>query len=116
MHSALNQSQDIDRLRALSSRQADTGFVTLVGSDHHIHIEVPNQWVEEVATFVGSLAPRSLRSTIRCYPSSLHYCRQYYRKGFGTCPSSYASATRANDDKLQKISGFKKGGRSHIPK
>ena len=57
MHGALDQSQDIDSARALSSRLADTRFVAIEGSDHHIHIEAPDQWVEAVTTFVESLAP-----------------------------------------------------------
>ena len=55
MHGALDQSQDIDAARALSSRLADTRFVAIEGSDHHVHIEAPDQWVEEVIAFVESL-------------------------------------------------------------
>lgn len=57
MHGALDQSQDIDTARALSSRIADTRFVAINGSDHHIHIEAPERWIEEVTSFVESLAP-----------------------------------------------------------
>jgi 2-hydroxymuconate-semialdehyde hydrolase len=57
MHGALDQSQDIDSARELSSRLADTRFVTIEGSDHHVHIEAPNQWVEAVTKFVASLSP-----------------------------------------------------------
>lgn len=57
MHGALDQSQTIDSARELSSRLADTRFVAIEGSGHFIHIEAPNQWVEEVTAFVESLAP-----------------------------------------------------------
>ncbi len=55
MHGTLDQSQDIDSARALSSRIADTRFVAIEGSDHHVHIEAPEQWIEEVTSFVESL-------------------------------------------------------------
>jgi 2-hydroxymuconate-semialdehyde hydrolase len=57
MHGTLDQSQDIDSARALSPRLADTRFVAIEGSDHHVHIEAPDQWTEEVAAFAGSLQP-----------------------------------------------------------
>jgi pimeloyl-ACP methyl ester carboxylesterase len=55
MHGAIDQSQDIDSARDLSSRLADTRFVAIEGSDHFIHIDAPDQWVDEVAKFVASL-------------------------------------------------------------
>jgi pimeloyl-ACP methyl ester carboxylesterase len=58
MHGALDLSQDIDSARALSSRLADTHFVAIEGSDHHIHIDAPDQWVEEISAFVVSLPPQ----------------------------------------------------------
>jgi pimeloyl-ACP methyl ester carboxylesterase len=57
IHGALDQSQDIDSARELSSRLADTRFVAIEGSDHHVHIEVPDPWVEAVTKFVASLSP-----------------------------------------------------------
>lgn len=57
MHGALDQSQDINSARELSSRLADTRFVAIEGSDHFIHIDAPDQWTEEVAKFVESLPP-----------------------------------------------------------
>jgi pimeloyl-ACP methyl ester carboxylesterase len=57
MHGTLDKSQTIDSARELSSRLVDTRFVAIEGSDHFIHIEAPDQWVEEVTTFVESLAP-----------------------------------------------------------
>ena len=55
MHGTADQSQGIESARALSSRLADTRFVAIEGSDHHIHIEAPEQWVKEVSAFVESL-------------------------------------------------------------
>ncbi len=57
MHGALDQSQTVDSARDLSSRLADTRFVAIEGAGHFIHIEAPDQWVEEVTLFVESLAP-----------------------------------------------------------
>jgi len=57
MHGALDQSQTIESARQLSSRLADTRFVTIEGSDHHIHIEAPEQWLEAVTTFVEDIQP-----------------------------------------------------------
>jgi len=57
LHGALDQSQDIESARALSARIADTRFVEIEGSDHHVHIDAPDQWIEEVTRFVESLPP-----------------------------------------------------------
>ena len=57
MHGALDQSQDIDSARELSSSLADTRFVAIEGSDHFVHIEAPDQWVEALTTFVANLPP-----------------------------------------------------------
>ena len=57
LHGTLDQSQDIDSARALSSRLADTRFVAVEGSDHHVHIDAPDQWIEEVTTFAASIEP-----------------------------------------------------------
>lgn len=57
IHGALDQSQDIESARELSSRLADTRFVAIKGSDHFIHIDAPDQWAEEVAKFVESIPP-----------------------------------------------------------
>ncbi|MDX1415302.1 MAG: alpha/beta hydrolase [Candidatus Promineifilaceae bacterium] len=55
LHGTRDQSQDIESARALSSRLPDTRFVPIEGSDHHIHFEAPEQWVEEVTSFTDSL-------------------------------------------------------------
>lgn len=55
MHGALDQSQEIDSARDLSSRLSDTRFVAIEGSDHFIHIDEPDQWVDEVTKFMASL-------------------------------------------------------------
>lgn len=52
MHGSLDKSQAIESARELSSRLADTRFVTIEGSDHHIHNGAPGQWLETVTTFV----------------------------------------------------------------
>jgi len=57
MHGALDQSQAIDSARKLSARLADTRFVAIEGSDHYIHIDAPDLWVEEVTKFVKTLSP-----------------------------------------------------------
>lgn len=57
MHGTLDKSQSIDAARDLSSRFADTRFVAIEGSDHFIHIDAPDQWAEEIGTFVESLGP-----------------------------------------------------------
>jgi len=57
LHGAADQSQDIESARALSSRIADTRFVTIEGSDHHVHIDAPDRWIEEVTKFVANLQP-----------------------------------------------------------
>ena len=57
MHGTLDQSQTIESARDLSSRLTDTRFVAFEGSDHSIHIEAPDQWTDEVSTFVENLQP-----------------------------------------------------------
>jgi pimeloyl-ACP methyl ester carboxylesterase len=57
MHGTLDKSQTIESARELSSRLADTRFVAFEGSDHSIHIEAPDQWADEVTTFVENLQP-----------------------------------------------------------
>jgi len=57
MHGTQDQSQDIDSARALSPRLADTRFVAIEGSDHHVHIDAPDQWIEEITAFAASLQP-----------------------------------------------------------
>lgn len=57
MHGTMDESQSIDSARQLSSRLSDTRFVAIKGSDHHIHIEAPERWAEEIAKFADSLAP-----------------------------------------------------------
>ena len=57
MHGTLDKSQTIESARDLSSRLSDTRFVAFEGSDHFIHIEAPDQWADEVSTFVENLQP-----------------------------------------------------------
>ena len=57
LHGAADQSQDIESARALSSRIADTRFVAIEGSDHHVHIDAPERWLEEVTAFAANLQP-----------------------------------------------------------
>lgn len=57
LHGAADQSQDIESARALSSRIADTRFVAIEGSDHHVHIDAPDRWLKEVTTFAANLQP-----------------------------------------------------------
>lgn len=57
IHGTLDQAQSIDSARELSSRLADTRFVEIEGSNHFIHIQAPDQWLEAVTTFVESLEP-----------------------------------------------------------
>ncbi|HSG42082.1 MAG TPA: alpha/beta hydrolase [Anaerolineales bacterium] len=57
IHGILDQSQDIESARALSSRLVDTRFVAIEGSDHPIHFEAPDQWLEAVTTFLESISP-----------------------------------------------------------
>ncbi len=57
MHGTLDKSQTIESARELSSRLADTRFVAFGRSDHFIHIEAPDQWADEVGTFVENLQP-----------------------------------------------------------
>ena len=57
MHGTLDRSQTIESARELSSRMADTRFVAFEGSYHFIHIEAPDQWADEVSTFVENLQP-----------------------------------------------------------
>ncbi len=57
MHGTLDQSIPIDSVRDISTRLANTRFVAIEGSDHHVHIDAPDQWLEQVSTFVDSLPP-----------------------------------------------------------
>jgi len=56
IHGALDHSQTIDSARGLSSRLADSQFVTIEGSDHHTHIEAPDQWLKAVTIFLENLS------------------------------------------------------------
>lgn len=55
MHGEDDASIPIEAARDLSSRIADTRFVGIEGSDHFIHIDAPERWLEEVTKFVDSL-------------------------------------------------------------
>lgn len=55
MHGEDDSSIPIEAARDLSSRIADTRFVGIEGSDHFIHIDAPDRWIEEVIRFVESL-------------------------------------------------------------
>lgn len=57
LHGTLDESQSIDSARGLTSRLLDTRFVAIEGSGHHVHIEAPERWAEEVAKFTDSLSP-----------------------------------------------------------
>lgn len=57
IHGSLDQSQTIESARGLSPRIADTRFIAIEGSDHHTHIEAPEQWLEAVTSFLESLSP-----------------------------------------------------------
>jgi len=59
IHGTLDKSQNIDSAWALSSRFADTRFVAIEGSDHHTHIEAPDQWLTAVTMFLENLSPRA---------------------------------------------------------
>lgn len=56
MHGADDTSIPIDAARDLSTRIADSRFVAIENSDHFIHIEAPDQWIEEVTRFVETLS------------------------------------------------------------
>ena len=56
MHGTHDQSQTIESARGLSPRLADSRFVAIEGSDHHIHNEAPDQWLETVTTFMDSIS------------------------------------------------------------
>jgi pimeloyl-ACP methyl ester carboxylesterase len=57
MHGTLDESIPIDAARDLTSRLVDARFVAIDGSGHDVHIDAPDRWVEEVATFVATLPP-----------------------------------------------------------
>lgn len=57
MHGTLDQAQDIEAARALTSRFSDASFVAVEGSDHFVHFEAPEQWVDEVKSFVENISP-----------------------------------------------------------
>jgi pimeloyl-ACP methyl ester carboxylesterase len=45
MHGTLDKSIPIDAARVLSSRLADTRFLAIEGSDHHVPIDAPDQFI-----------------------------------------------------------------------
>jgi pimeloyl-ACP methyl ester carboxylesterase len=55
MHGTLDESQSIDSARGLTSRLADARFVAIESSGHHVHIDAPDRWAEEVTNFAASL-------------------------------------------------------------
>lgn len=55
MHGEDDSSIPIEAARDLSARIADSRFVAIEGSDHFIHIDAPEQWIEEVTEFVDGL-------------------------------------------------------------
>jgi 2-hydroxymuconate-semialdehyde hydrolase len=57
MHGTLDESIPIDVGRDLTSRLVDARFVAISGASHDVHIDDPDRWAEEVATFVASLPP-----------------------------------------------------------
>lgn len=57
IHGALDRPQTIESAREFSSRLADTRLVAIEGSDHHTHIEAPEQWLDAVTSFLSSCLP-----------------------------------------------------------
>ncbi len=57
MHGTLDESIPIDVGRDLTSRLADARFVAINGAGHDVHIDAPDRWAEELATFVATLPP-----------------------------------------------------------
>jgi pimeloyl-ACP methyl ester carboxylesterase len=57
MHGAEDRSQDIDSAREVSARLADTRFVAIEGSDHFIHVDAPEEWIEQASEFIQGLGP-----------------------------------------------------------
>ena len=55
MHGENDASIPIEAARDVSSRIADARFVAIANSDHFIHIDAPDQWIDEVVNFVESL-------------------------------------------------------------
>jgi 2-hydroxymuconate-semialdehyde hydrolase len=57
VHGTLDQSISIDAGRQLGSRLADSRFVAVSESGHHVHLDSPGRLAEEVVAFVASLEP-----------------------------------------------------------
>ncbi len=55
MHGVNDASIPIDAARDVSSRIADSRFVAVENSDHFIHVDAPDRWLEEVTKFVEAL-------------------------------------------------------------
>jgi pimeloyl-ACP methyl ester carboxylesterase len=57
VHGALDQSIPIDAGRQLGSRLANSRFVAVSESGHHVHIDSPGRLADEVIAFVAALEP-----------------------------------------------------------
>jgi len=57
VHGSLDQSIPIDAARKLGSRLADSRFVEVPASGHHVHLDAPERLAEAVATFSAALGP-----------------------------------------------------------
>jgi pimeloyl-ACP methyl ester carboxylesterase len=57
VHGSLDQSISIDAGRQLGSRIADSRFVAVSESGHHVHLDFPGQLAKEVVAFAATLEP-----------------------------------------------------------
>lgn len=55
MHGEEDASIPIEAAKDLSPRIANATFVGIEGSDHFIHIDAPDRWIEEIVKFIESL-------------------------------------------------------------
>jgi 2-hydroxymuconate-semialdehyde hydrolase len=57
VHGTLDESIPIDAGRDLGARLANSRFVAVSGSGHHVHLDAPDRLAEEVGAFVEVLEP-----------------------------------------------------------
>jgi 2-hydroxymuconate-semialdehyde hydrolase len=57
VHGTLDASIPFGAGRALGSRLADSRFVEVAGSGHHVHLDAPERLAEEVDAFAAALEP-----------------------------------------------------------
>ncbi|MDH3307015.1 MAG: alpha/beta hydrolase [Acidimicrobiia bacterium] len=55
LHGDSDTAIPIEAARDISSRITDSRFVAIPASDHHVHIDAPDRWTEEVTNFAASL-------------------------------------------------------------